>query len=1118
MSQDLCTLRPTMPQGFHVLILLLLAWQCCSAPILAAQERPLTSNIRFGVLNGQNGMPHNVVYRIAQDRQGFLWFATMDGLARWDGYSMRVWRHDPDNPAGLSSSDIRCLLIDSDDILWIGTQAGGVNRFDPRTETFTRFRHRPNDSTTLDGDEVGEIYEDKTHSLWILASGTLHLFDRKTYKILQRYRSREAAANPKQQGFTPLSTPLTNTLENALHHALIDENGEVYVSGKLLPTKEKLTVTQQWGRLNRVIGTITPLFADTLLNNGSFRHIPFRLNDSVMFVGSQNSGLVSYNTHTNKIIRRYLPNKSDSSHWLASAYCVDMKRDRKGRIWLSTLGGGVSIYHPETDDFTTFLHDRTNPSSIAFNTISCIYEDRSGILWFGTPAGASYYDPKADKFTPYTAEFPDMERGRHKAGKPLLNSTRIMFRMQPTRANANALWICATSDAGLTHFDTRTETFTRFRNTPTAPKTLPNNNVYYASERQDGTLWLGLRHGGYVRFDPHTGKCKEKYLPEHAIMPVFEDSLSFPGKKFLWTGDLGSGMYRMDMATKELKNYAYSTANPRSFIGRAVFEITRDKHGRLWLGSMNGLSLYHPATDDFTNFVNDPANARSISCNYVECVVEDSKGRVWIGTEDGLNLFDEQKQDFTRFGMKDGLPSAVVLGILEDARGNLWLSTNHGLSCFNPEKKTFHNYDESDGLHGNTFNSHAYCRTSDGRFWFGGVGGFSAFHPDSLRDNDIKPEVVLTEFRKFNKPTPLDTAIGYKHTLELNFTDNFITIAYAALNFTHPEKNRYKYKLEGFDRDWIDAGTKREANYTNLDGGEYVFHVIASNNDGIWNMEGARLHIIVTPPFWKTRWFLFFGLATVISAIVSGMSVWNKERLRKQRQHYELETIQQQAEHERQLEIARAQAEAQAHERERIFRDIHDGLGAQIVEIAAMTEQLKSELPPPDEFLTESIQNEWVQAIMLSVYELRGSLREIVWLLNMENDSVEALIAYLRQETMRMLENASLHVSFSIDHALPNEISVHPDVRRNVVMAVREACANIVKHAGASAVKIRVHCLDNTLTLTLQDNGFGFVPENVRRFSNGIKIMQKRMALCGGAMRLDSAPGVGTTIVFSVPL
>jgi signal transduction histidine kinase len=501
----------------------------------------------------------------------------------------------------------------------------------------------------------------------------------------------------------------------------------------------------------------------------------------------------------------------------------------------------------------------------------------------------------------------------------------------------------------------------------------------------------------------------------------------------------------------------------------------------------------------------------------VECVVEDSKGRVWIGTEDGLNLFDEQTHDFTRFGEKDGLPSAVVLGILEDAGGNLWLSTNHGLCRFHPETKTFRNYDESDGLHGNTFNSHAYCRTADGRLWFGGVGGFTVFHPDSVRDNAVPPPVVLTEFRKFNKPVRLDSAINYQTSVQLDYTENFITIGFAALNFTHPEKNRYKYKLEGFDHEWIDADTKHEASYTNLDGGDYVFRVIASNNDGIWNMEGARLHIIVTPPFWKTKWFLFFGLATIISATAGGMSVWNKERLRKQRQHYELETIQQQAEYQRQLEITRIQSEAQAHERERIFRDIHDGLGAQIVEIAAMTEQLKSELPPPEEFLTESIQNEWVQAIMLSVYELRGSLREIVWLLNMENDSLEALIAYLRQETTRMLENASLNVSFSIDHTLPNDVNVHPDVRRNVVMAVREACANIVKHAGASAVEIDTHLADGTLTLTLRDNGFGFVPENVRRFSNGMKIMQKRMALCGGSMTLDSAPNAGTTIVFSVP-
>ncbi|MFY7997607.1 MAG: two-component regulator propeller domain-containing protein [Candidatus Kapaibacteriota bacterium] len=1087
-----------------------------SAPLVFAQTRS-TPTVRFGVVDARHGLPNNIVYHILQDRQGFMWFATMDGLARWDGAIMRVWRHNPEDSTGLASSDIRRLCEDSDGMLWIGTQADGAHRFNPRTETFTRFRHIPGDPTSLDGNQATEIWEDKAHRFWILANGTLHLFDRSTGKVLQKYRSREAAANPTQQDFTPLGKPLSNTLENALHNAWLNEKGELLILGKLLPTKQNMAIVQQWGKLNIETGKITPLFSDSLLNNGSFSGTPVQVNDSMLLVGSQVCGMAAYNTRTRRVVRQYLPDRTNP-HAPATRACINAWKDRAGQFWINSIGGGLMQYHPETDDFTNYLHDPNIPTSLPFNSTMWVYEDRSGIVWVATPAGVAFYDPKAEKFTPYTAEFPDVEKGFHPAGKSLRASTRLIFSIAPTLADPNALWICATSEAGLTRFDTRTEAITRFRNTAKHPQTLPNNNIYHTTERPDGKVWLGIRHGGVALFEPRRGKTVKQYLPEHAIMPLLEDTTTMRGARLLWVGALGSGLYRINPATGEMKNHIYNTANPRSFIGRAVFETARDGHGRLWFGSMEGLSLYHPETDDFTNFVHDPAKPRSISCSYVECVVEDSKGRVWIGTEDGLNLFNETTHDFTRFGKKDGLPSAVVLGILEDKRGNLWLSTNQGLSCFHPEKKIFRNYDESDGLHGNTFNSHAYCRTADGRFWFGGVGGFSAFHPDSLRDNDVPPPVILTEFRKFNKPVRLDSAMSFKAVLTLDYTENFITIGFVALNFTHPEKNRYKYKLEGFDGDWIDAGTRREASYTNLDGGEYVFRVIACNNDGVWNTEGARLLITITPPFWKTRWFVVLALLTVVGGTAGTTALLSRNRLRAQRERYRLEAAQKQAEYEQQSERTRIQVEAQAHERERIFRDIHDGLGAQIVEIAAMSEQLKSEVATGlADNATNGLQTSWAASISVSVQDLRTSLREIVWLLNMENDTLDALVAYLRQETRRVLELSQIQVAFDIADTSPS-IAVDPDVRRNIVMAVREACGNIIKHAAASGVRVESRYTAQMLVIAIHDNGRGFDKAEMKRFSNGLKTMEKRMTACGGTAEVESVLGGGTVVRFSVPL
>lgn len=1084
---------------------------------LLLNAQPLTrSRIRFGVIDKRQGLPNDIVFAIAQDRQGFLWFATMDGLARWDGYAMRVWRHNPEDSTGLASSDIRWVMEDSEGMIWVCTQAAGVHRFNPRTETFDHFYHKKGDPATIDGDEATAIFEDKQRQFWILAGGTLHLFDRRTRKVLQKYRSREAAANPTKQSFTPLGTPLQNTLENAIHTAHLTENGEIWVAGKLLPMREERAAVQQWGSLNTETGKITPLFDNTVINNTTNFGYPHKLNDTTLLICSIDAGMFVYNTRTHAIIHQHLPNPANPR----APQTRDMRsifRDRLGRLWINSIGGGLIQFHPKTDDFTNYQHDPNNPASLPFSSSLYVFEDRQGIIWIGTPAGAAFYDANAEKFTPYTAGFPDADTGFLHAGKPLRTSTRLIFSLKPTRADSNALWICATAEGSLMRFNTKTEAFTRFWNTTAHPHMLPCNNVYTSFERPDGLLWLGFRHGGFVLFDPKQRRCLQRYLTGQAIFPVLEDTISHRGKRYLWAGNLGSGLHRFDIATKEIKNYAHDAANPHSFIGRAVFWANFDNQKRLWFGSMNGLSLYRPATDDFENFTHEKANPRSLSCNYVECVVEDSRGRVWIGTEDGLNLFNEQTRNFTSFGVKDGLPSAVVLGIVEDAHGNLWLSTNEGISRFNPEQRTFRNYNETDGLHGQTFNSAGFCKTADGRIWFGGVGGFTGFHPDSLRDNTLPPPVVLTEFRKFNKPVRLDTSIGFKRLLTLDYTENFITIGFAALNFTHPEKNKYKYKLEGFDRDWIDAGAKREASYTNLDGGDYVFRVIACNNDGVWCSpeEGASIQISVTPPFWKTRWFAVLAVLGIIGSTAGSIVVVYQRRITRQHLAFELESVQRQAEHERQLDLERVKIQTQAHERERIFRDIHDGLGANIVEIAAMSEQLQSELANTT---NNAEQQRWAAAISANVRNLRGSLRETVWLLNMENDTLEALTAYLRQEVRRISEAASIRVHADISEECKAQTNIKPDVRRNVVMAVREACGNVVKHAEASEIWFILSISNGRLSVSIRDNGKGFNPAEEKRFSNGLKTMQKRMDACNGSVNVDSAPGAGTTVLFSLQI
>jgi signal transduction histidine kinase/streptogramin lyase len=303
--------------------------------------------------------------------------------------------------------------------------------------------------------------------------------------------------------------------------------------------------------------------------------------------------------------------------------------------------------------------------------------------------------------------------------------------------------------------------------------------------------------------------------------------------------------------------------NEHSLSNNSVFPIYEDRSGTLWVGTYSGgLNKFDLTTKTFERFTNNPKNQKSISNNMVLSLYQDRSGTLWIGTLGGLNRFDLATKTFTYFTVKDGLPNDCIYGILADQSDNLWLSTNNGLCKFNPKRLTFRNYDVTDGLQGNEFNSGAYHRGSDGKFYFGGNNGFNAFFPDSIKDNPYIPPIVITDFKIFEK------SVNYgliPHDIVLNYDQNFFSFEFSALNFILPEKNQYAYQMVGFDKDWIYSGTRRYASYTNLHPGTYTLRLKGSNNDGVWNEQGISIKVVINPPWWLTWWFrgaLVVGLAT----------------------------------------------------------------------------------------------------------------------------------------------------------------------------------------------------------------------------------------------------------------
>jgi hypothetical protein len=330
------------------------------------------------------------------------------------------------------------------------------------------------------------------------------------------------------------------------------------------------------------------------------------------------------------------------------------------------------------------------------------------------------------------------------------------------------------------------------------------------------------------------------------------------------------GLYNYNTKTEELTVYKNDPKNDNSLSGRETLSMLEDKKGRIWIGTDNGLELLDKKTGTFKHFRHNPNNSKTLSNSHVFSLLEDDNGNIWIATGRGLNKFNPESETFTVYTEKNGLANNFIVGLLSDDKGNIWMSSSKGLSRFNPVTNVCRNYTTGDGLQGDEFRHRAAYKDKNGFMFFGGVNGFNVFHPDSIKDDIFIPPVVITDFHIFNKDVkigddqPLQKHISEASEIRLNYEQSVFTFEFAALNYSMPKRSAYAYKLEGFDKDWTYTGDIHTATYTNLDPGEYTFHVTGSNNDGVWNKQGTSIRITITPPFWLTWWFkAALGLFTI---------------------------------------------------------------------------------------------------------------------------------------------------------------------------------------------------------------------------------------------------------------
>jgi streptogramin lyase len=560
-------------------------------------------------------------------------------------------------------------------------------------------------------------------------------------------------------------------------------------------------------------------------------------------------GLSRYDGTSVKVYRHDPDDANSLSNNIARALIVD----QRGVLWIGTWGGGLNRYDREKDAFIRYRHESDNPHSLSHDIVRAVYEDRSGTIWVGTMRGLNKLNRDSGQFTRYQHDPVDTNS---------LSNNIIWSISQDSRG---ALWVGTGN--GLNRFDPDTERFVRYLVDPDDPVSISNNSVRSIHEDRSGNLWLGTA-GGLDKLNPERARIRTyqhdandpQSLSHNIIHAVHEDR---SGR--LWIGTYGGGINALDRETEQFTRYRHDPSDPHSLSANIVLSVLEDRAGVLWVGTTSsGLNKFNREAGEFSHFRHDASDPNSISGDGVTSIYEDRLGNLWIGTQGGLDKFDRRNNRVVRhYSTKNGLPNDTICGILEDEQGILWLSTQNGLSRFDPRSESFRNYNLSDGLQGNTFFLYSPpSKSRSGEMYFGGSNGFNAFYPDQIVDNLTPPPVLITNFQLTNRPVPIGAGSVLQKTiletdeLVLSYQDNVFSFEFVALNFRAPEENRYKYKMAGFEDEWnaVDS-TRRFATYTNLDPGDYVFRVIASNNDGVWNEDGASIRITVTPPWWETVWF-----------------------------------------------------------------------------------------------------------------------------------------------------------------------------------------------------------------------------------------------------------------------
>jgi ligand-binding sensor domain-containing protein len=831
------------------------------------------SSIKFEYLTVDDGLSQGTIEDILQDKQGMMWFATRDGLNRYDGQKFTVFRNNTNDPNSLASNWILSLAIDRNEKLWIGS--GGLNVYDPVIDKLTRIPVNEKDERAFHGGQVYDINVDSDSTLWIsTTNGLAHYFPKKNTFITYSVNSK---------GKSPLPV-------NIIYNTLITKSGRLFVAAE----------TDAIFEFNRKDGTFSSIAYKKAYPGANFRKSIQEDQNGLLYIVAENSAVHVYNPLTSET--KMITTGQGALNALSIKSKVLFVSPHE--VWIGTDGGGINIYDPASGGMQYLVSDNRNSTSLNSKAVFKLYQDKDQNIWVGHyNMGISVWKRNKEKFTSYHFNPFDPQT---------ISKEVVCGIFQDSKGR---IWL-GQDGGGLALFHPETQTFEHFRHESGNPQSLTTDVILTIHEDPDGNLLLGTYSGGLMIFDPARKKVIKAFgkvdgLPCLNIWTIFKDS-----KSRYWMAFLQSGVGLYNPADRSFVYYSPSDS-VHHINSSMVMHIAEDDKGRIWLGSENGgICVLDVEKGTTKNYVHDEKNKSSLSSNDVKSILFDNK-YAWIATNGGgLNRLDLKTDSIKIFNMDGGLSSDALMSMLWDKQGNIWISSTRGMMKFNPTTFEIDKYDKSQGLQGTEFKYNSQCQLSDGRMMFGGVNGLTVFYPDSIRKSKVIASVVFTDFKIFNesvvpgaKGSPLVNHINFTDHIRLRHNQSVFTLVYASIDNNSPLKNLFRYKLEGFDKKWIEAGNRNFVTYTNLSPGKYTFLLQGSNSDGVWNETPRRIFIRIRPPWYRT----FVAIALFV--LILGYLIYSYIKQRELRAVHDNKILQQKIDEARdQLNVKVKELEMQQEE------------------------------------------------------------------------------------------------------------------------------------------------------------------------------------------------------------